>query len=968
MKKLFFLLILFVFSTNLNAQNNALHFSGTDYVNFAIPLLPTATGNDTWTVELKFQTTTTNTGTFLSQFISSGTNRFTLQITNAGKINYWKESLGTITESPSSYNDGLWHHLALVKEGSSTNQIHLYIDGVLIISGTDTLPMSTENTEFGKINNTINNVFSDYYSGKLDEVRIWNTARTQTQIQNNINNNLAGTETGLTAYYNFNQGTAYSDNTGIDTLIDNTANANNGTLHSFSLNGTTSNWVGQYTQNNTCATATNLIVSNTLQTVNFNDITFSAITNETLCPDTNPQNYYNLWYDFTLATDSNVYIYGNNQSYNHFVLYDACSGNEISCFNNNKLLQLQAGITYKLRVFRKESQIGYTNKVFTIQSFSQPVNDACATSENITLSETLTTYNFDLRGGTPNTVADCATAGTYYDVWYDFTMPTTPSNLYIQGQQYGGNKYAIYDACNGAVIHCFNVSTTQNNNEIITNLIAGANYKLRVYRLENHTALPSGLIHNKFKIRTYPKTTNTSCATATDVTVTETNTYVHPNFGGGEVSNYQLDCENSSNNYYSAWYTFTMPVSGNLITSSSGFYNYYELFDTCNGTAISCANDDVTFQNLIGGNTYKLRVSRREGNLEFDPSYNNTVRLKAIATANNDTCATSENITVSETENTVNFEIISAQINNEVGCSGTTAENYADIWYDFTMPSFAGGTINTGNVYIDGTAFTNKFAIYDSCGGTEIDCFESAKVVESLTSGTAYKIRVFRTQADAANQNYKSFTITAFPASQNDDCASSESITVGSTDNPLMVNYQFGGASSNPETICGTSDTFVDVWYDFSLTESGSIQILNANYYDGFELYNTCGATVLNCFTAANGTFNNLPAGSYKLRVFRTQDHNQESGTSFQILFQSTLSINNNELANSIEIYPNPASSVINIRSQIAIKNSELFDVLGKKIMTSNQTTMDINAIQSGIYFLKVNTNQGYLIKRIVVK
>ena len=44
------------------------------------------------------------------------------------------------------------------------------------------------------------------------------------------------------------------------------------------------------------------------------------------------------------------------------------------------------GTTYKLRVFRLLSNAdnaGY--KSFTIQAFEKPVNDTCATSENITL-------------------------------------------------------------------------------------------------------------------------------------------------------------------------------------------------------------------------------------------------------------------------------------------------------------------------------------------------------------------------------------------------------------------------------------------------------------------------------------------------------------------------------------------------------------------------------------------------------
>jgi hypothetical protein len=58
-----------------------------------------------------------------------------------------------------------------------------------------------------------------------------------------MSNELIGNETGLVAYYNFNQGVPAGDNTGINTLSDKTSNSYNGTLNNFALNGTTSNWV-----------------------------------------------------------------------------------------------------------------------------------------------------------------------------------------------------------------------------------------------------------------------------------------------------------------------------------------------------------------------------------------------------------------------------------------------------------------------------------------------------------------------------------------------------------------------------------------------------------------------------------------------------------------------------------------------------------------------------------------------------
>jgi hypothetical protein len=64
---------------------------------------------------------------------------------------------------------------------------------------------------------------SNYWQGLIDEVRIWNTARTQSQIQDNMYKELVGNESGLVGYWKLNEGTGTSAN-------DSTANANNGTL------------------------------------------------------------------------------------------------------------------------------------------------------------------------------------------------------------------------------------------------------------------------------------------------------------------------------------------------------------------------------------------------------------------------------------------------------------------------------------------------------------------------------------------------------------------------------------------------------------------------------------------------------------------------------------------------------------------------------------------------------------------
>ena len=81
------------------------------------------------------------------------------------------------------------------------------------------------------------------YEGTLDEVRLWNDARSQGDIAANYRKGLHGTEEGLVAYYSFNQGVVNGDNTGISKVNDLTTR-HDGTLNNFARTpGSTSNFV-----------------------------------------------------------------------------------------------------------------------------------------------------------------------------------------------------------------------------------------------------------------------------------------------------------------------------------------------------------------------------------------------------------------------------------------------------------------------------------------------------------------------------------------------------------------------------------------------------------------------------------------------------------------------------------------------------------------------------------------------------
>ena len=146
---------------------------------------------------------------------------------------------GGIKTTGVNLGDNLWHHIAVSFNSGVNNGTFVYVDGVLKLTTKYTVLNQNSALVIGAGAITGGQGFT----GNIDDVRIWNTARTQSQIQAVMNSELLGTELGLVAYYNFNQGIAGGTNTGISTLKDLTSNAKDGNLNGFALTGAVSNWV-----------------------------------------------------------------------------------------------------------------------------------------------------------------------------------------------------------------------------------------------------------------------------------------------------------------------------------------------------------------------------------------------------------------------------------------------------------------------------------------------------------------------------------------------------------------------------------------------------------------------------------------------------------------------------------------------------------------------------------------------------
>ena len=144
---------------------------------------------------------------------------------------------GQFSVVPVALNDNLWHHIAVTFTHGVANSGIFYIDGVAA-SPTFTPGSTSLNNNYG-IGHSQN---GQLFNGSIDNVTIHNRILTPAEIYSSFKE-CAVTSTNLLANYNFNQGVAEGNNTGVTTLSDQSGNNNNGTLLNFELNGLTSNWV-----------------------------------------------------------------------------------------------------------------------------------------------------------------------------------------------------------------------------------------------------------------------------------------------------------------------------------------------------------------------------------------------------------------------------------------------------------------------------------------------------------------------------------------------------------------------------------------------------------------------------------------------------------------------------------------------------------------------------------------------------
>jgi hypothetical protein len=183
---------------------NALQFTGTgNYV--TIPsTINTQFGTNRITVEGWFYQTSATVGTpalITEAYMGDGLVKFALHMNGQQIVAGFYLAGWTTATSTVNLPLNTWTHIAATYDQTA---IRIYVNGVAAGSFATSAVLPAGNEEWRLARRWDN---AEYFQGRMDEVRIWNVARSQGQIQAGMSAVVPPSTSGLVAYYRLDEGT-----------------------------------------------------------------------------------------------------------------------------------------------------------------------------------------------------------------------------------------------------------------------------------------------------------------------------------------------------------------------------------------------------------------------------------------------------------------------------------------------------------------------------------------------------------------------------------------------------------------------------------------------------------------------------------------------------------------------------------------------------------------------------------------
>ncbi len=133
---------------------------------------------------------------------------YLVQANHDGRILFQSRNLQNMVYSKNYFKAATWYHLAF-QQSLDENKLRIFVNGSLVTEAALAGSAVTTSSPLligARINSASGGLPTALFAGKIDDLRIFNTVRSEAQINADMTTPLSGSEVGLIAGFNFNEG------------------------------------------------------------------------------------------------------------------------------------------------------------------------------------------------------------------------------------------------------------------------------------------------------------------------------------------------------------------------------------------------------------------------------------------------------------------------------------------------------------------------------------------------------------------------------------------------------------------------------------------------------------------------------------------------------------------------------------------------------------------------------------------
>jgi hypothetical protein len=314
---------------------------------------------------------------------------------------------------------------------------------------------------------------------------------------------------------------------------------------------------------------------------------------------------------------------------------------------------------------------------------------------------------------------------------------------------------------------------------------------------------------------------------------------------------------------------------------------------------------------------------------------------------------------------------------------GATVPAYDLFTLSWTAPA-SGPTPTSYDIYIGGMSDGSDQAFFDNVTTTSLEVYVGT---ENLT--LYWSIIPLNGTTEASGCDLWSFTSDSGPSAPvNDDLCNATPLAMNST-SAGNAYYDIFATGQAGEVVgsCFNAGVNGSVWFTFVAPASGEVtvstDIVGGTHTDtevavyaapsdcanaatlGAEL--GCTQDNLDNFLSTVELTGLTAGATYYIQVDRWGT--ADPGYFGISVTDATLSIDN-ETQNQFTYYPNPVKNTLQLNAQSNIQNVSIFNMLGQEVLRTApnniDSTLDMSALQTGAYFVKVTINDRTETVRVI--